>query len=185
MLRIGICGAHRTGKTTLARNVAIQLKLHFVQTTTSTVFQQHGLDPAISMDFNTRLWIQNKIIQAAETVWQQQTHFITDRTPIDFIAYTLADIQGQTDVAFEKLENYINQCFTLSNDTFQHLFILQPAIPLIHEAGKAALNKAYLEHLNTMILGLCHDERLQVPVSVIPRRVTALQQRVNWIEAIL
>ncbi|MCV6637582.1 AAA family ATPase [Candidatus Albibeggiatoa sp. nov. NOAA] len=186
MLKIGICGGHRTGKTTLARDTAQQLDLNFVQTSTSAVFQQHGLDPATPMDFTTRLWIQDKIILAAQEIWQQQqTAFITDRTPIDFMAYTLGDIQGKTEVEFENLENYLNQCFELTNSTFQHLFILQPAIPLVYETGKAALNKAYIEHLNTVVLGLCHDERLHIPVSVIPRQVMDLQQRIDWIKAAL
>jgi hypothetical protein len=184
MLKIGICGGHRTGKTTLARDTAQQLKLHFVQTNTSAVFQQHGVDPASVMDFATRLWIQDKIIQAAQTIWQRQpTNFITDRTPIDFMAYTLGDIQGKTQVDFEQLQNYLNQCFSLTNQTFQHLFIVQPAIPLVYETGKAALNKAYIEHLNTVILGLCHDEKLHIPVSIIPREVIELQQRIDWIKA--
>ncbi|WP_353572021.1 AAA family ATPase [Candidatus Albibeggiatoa sp. nov. BB20] len=182
MLKIGICGGHRTGKTTLARATAQQLNINFVQTSTSAVFQQHGLDPAATMDFATRLWIQDKIIHAAQNIWQQQqTAFITDRTPVDFMAYTLGDIQGKTKVEFQDLENYINQCFKLANNTFQHLFILQPAIPLVFETGKAALNKAYIEHLNTLILGLCYDERLQIPVTVIPRLTTDLQQRIDWI----
>jgi len=181
MLKIGICGSHRTGKTTLAHDIAQQLHIPFVQTSTSTVFQQHGLDPATPMDFKTRLWIQDKIIQAAQTTWQQHdNHFITDRTPIDFMAYTLADIQGKTDVEFENLENYLNRCFDLTNQTFQYLFIVQPAIPLVYETGKAALNKAYIEHLNTVILGLCHDERLNIPVSVIPRDVMDIQERIVW-----
>lgn len=182
MLKIGICGGHRTGKTTLARDTAQQLHIPFIQTSTSAVFQQHGLDPAAAMDFETRLWIQDKIIQAAQTSWQPHDNaFITDRTPIDFMAYTLADIQGKTDVNFESLEKYLNQCFELTNNTFQYLFIVQPAIPLVYEIGKAALNKAYIEHLNTVILGLCHDERLNIPVSIIPRNVMDIQERIIWI----
>jgi len=97
------------------------------------------------------------------------------------MAYTLGDIQGKTDVEFENLENYLNQCFELTNDIFQHLFILQPAIPLVYETGKAALNKAYIEHLNSIILGLCHDECLKIPVTIIPRQVLDLQQRIDYI----
>lgn len=182
MLRIGICGGHRTGKTTLARDAAQQLHIPFIETSTSAVFQQHGLDPAAPMDFETRLWIQDKIINAAQTHWQQQhDDFITDRTPIDFMAYTLADIQGTTDVTFEHLAHYLNQCFALTNQTFHYLFIVQPAIPLVYETGKAALNKAYIEHLNSVILGLCYDERIHVPVKVIPREIVERQERTIWI----
>ncbi|EIJ42653.1 shikimate kinase [Beggiatoa alba B18LD] len=178
-MRIGLCGGHRTGKTTLARAIAEKTGMPFLATSTSAVFQEYGLDPAKPMDFKTRLWIQQRVLNSATMSWHDApTDFITDRTPIDFMAYTLGDIQGMTDVDFPDLEAYLNQCFTITNQFFSQLVVLQPAIPLIYEEGKAALNKAYIEHLNSVVLGLCHDERLQVAVTVIKRAVLALDERV-------
>ncbi|MFN6383158.1 MAG: AAA family ATPase, partial [Pseudanabaena sp.] len=86
---LGLCGAHRTGKTTLAIAISSDLNLPFVRTTTSQVFAQLGLDPAEPMDFQTRLFVQNHVLDAAEQVWQESASpFISDRTPIDMIAYT-------------------------------------------------------------------------------------------------
>jgi hypothetical protein len=179
---IGLCGSHRTGKTTLAKEVALTLELDFVQTSTSEVFAENGLNPSEPMDFNTRIWIQNKVVSAAEQVWKStKGTFITDRTPIDMMAYTLADIDGASSVDFDALEKYLEHCFHVTDTIFNQLFVLQPAIPLVYEEGKAALNRAYMEHLNILMQGLCSDERLHCPVYHIPRHIIPLDDRVNII----
>jgi predicted ATPase len=175
---IGLCGSHRTGKTTLAREIAARTGVDFLRTTTSEVFASNGLDPSAAMDFHTRLWIQHKVVEAAEAVWQNAAGpFISDRTPIDMMAYTLADIQGGTAVDFAELERYLDHCFTVTNRFFAELVVIQPAIPLVHEEGKAALNRSYMEHLNVLVKGLCCDERLRCPFTLIARGIVALDER--------
>ena len=162
---LGLCGAHRTGKTTLAIAIASHLNIPFVRTTTSQVFADLGLDPAEPMDFKTRLFVQNHVLDAAEQVWQNSAvPFVSDRTPIDMIAYTLGDIQGKTEVDFDLLSQYIDRCFASTNQFFQNLAIIQPGIPLVYEDGKAALNAAYIEHINILVIGLCSDSRLKANV---------------------
>ncbi|OIP78788.1 MAG: AAA family ATPase [Oscillatoriales cyanobacterium CG2_30_44_21] len=180
MGNLGLCGAHRTGKTTLAIALSSQLNIPFVRTTTSQVFAQLGLDPAETMDFKTRLFVQNHVLDAAGQVWQgAASPFISDRTPIDMIAYTLGDIQGKTEVDFDLLSQYIDRCFASTNQFFQSLAIIQPGIPLVYEEGKAALNAAYIEHINILVMGLCGDRRLQASVFCNPREAIALDERVR------
>ncbi len=180
-MNIGLCGGHRTGKTTLAQAIALKLNQPFIKTDTSGVFQESGLDPAQPMDFATRLQIQHKILSAAELIWTeaaaQSELFVSDRTPIDMIAYTLGDIQGVTKVNFTELEHYIEQCFTTTNKFFATLAIVQPGIPLVYEQGKAALNQAYIEHINILVMGLCSDRRLKSTVLCIDRQTTDLSDR--------
>jgi hypothetical protein len=123
------------------------------------------------MDFKKRLWIQHKILDAAEKIWEaEKEQFITDRTPLDMMAYTLADIQGTTEVNFDELEGYLARCIDVTNTFFALLVLVQPGIPLMHEKGKAALNE-YLEHLS-VILGLCNASHQGDYVS--PSRPTSL-----------
>ena len=181
-MSIGLCGSHRTGKTTLADLVSQRTGIPFVRTSTSDVFREHGLDPSRPLDFTRRLWIQNKILDAAEKVWNAgRGRFITDRTPIDMAAYTLADIQGSTDISFSGLEEYLSRCFDATNKFFRVLVLVQPGIPLVHEEGKAALNEGYLEHLNFLMLGLCNDERVLSKFLRLPRVITAIEDRVDSI----
>ncbi|MFN5387885.1 MAG: AAA family ATPase [Pseudanabaena sp.] len=176
---LGLCGAHRTGKTTLAIAISSLLNIPFVRTTTSQVFAQLGLDPAEPMDFQTRLFVQNHVLDAAEQVWQESASpFISDRTPLDMIAYTLGDIQGKTEVDFDLLSQYIDRCFASTNQFFQNLAIIQPGIPLVYEEGKAALNAAYIEHINILVIGLCSDRRLKTNVFCNARNAIDLEARI-------
>jgi hypothetical protein len=176
---LGLCGAHRTGKTTLAIALSSHLNIPFVRTTTSQVFADLGLDPAEPMDFSTRLFVQNRVLDAAEQVWQSSaTPFVSDRTPVDMIAYTLGDIQGKTEVDFDLLSQYINRCFTSTNQFFQNLAIIQPGIPLVYEEGKAALNAAYIEHINILVIGLCSDSQLKANVFCNLRDAINLETRI-------
>src|SRR5215210_6620606 len=107
-MSLGLCGSHRTGKSTLAKVIAQRTGKPYVKTITSSVFQEHGIDPALPMDFETRLRVQQQVLIAAGEVWQSEDQsFITDRTPIDMMAYTLADIQGSTEVNLSELERYM------------------------------------------------------------------------------
>ena len=180
MNNLGLCGAHRTGKTTLAMAIATRLNIPFVRTTTSQVFAKLSLNPAEPMDFPTRLFVQNHVLEAAEQIWDNSsTPFVSDRTPIDMIAYTLADIQGKTEVDFDQLNAYCDRCFASTNQFFQNLAIIQPGIPLVYEEGKAALNKAYIEHINILIIGLCSDRRLKANVFCNERETINLEVRID------
>jgi len=181
-MNIGVCGSHRTGKTTLAEAISQRTGMPFLRTVTSEVFQQCGLDPSKPMDFKKRLWIQHKILDAAEKIWQaEEAQFITDRTPVDMMAYCLADIQGATEVNFDELEGYLARCIDVTNTFFALLVLVQPGIPLMHEEGKAALNEGYLEHLNYVILGLCNDDRIRGTFVYLHRAMTSLDDRVNTV----
>ena len=177
-MNIGLCGSHRTGKTTLAGSISEKFKLPFVRTFTSEVFRKYGLDPAKPMDFTQRLWIQHKVLDAAEVAWSaQQGHFVTDRTPLDMAAYTLGDIQGATVVDVAEMEDYMDRCLNTTNKYFDTLVLVQPGIPLVHEEGKAALNSSYLAHLNYLILGLCNDERIICRLLRMPKNVLDIGDR--------
>lgn len=184
-MNLGLCGGHRTGKTTLASAIAQQKNIPFVKTDTSAVFRKFGLDPAESMDFRTRIEIQHRILEAAIAVWERESSFVSDRTPIDMMAYTIGDIQGKTEVDFSKLEDYLNLCFKATNKFFAKLVIVQPGIPLVYEVGKAALNLAYIEHINILVLGLCGglcaDRRLKSTVMCLDRQITNHEERIRTI----
>ncbi|MFN9397317.1 MAG: hypothetical protein ACK6BN_16085 [Pseudanabaena sp.] len=76
------------------------------------------------------------------------------------------------------LNQYIDRCFSSTNQFFQNLVIIQPGIPLIYEEGKAALNAAYIEHINILVIGLCSDRRLTANVFCNAREAIDLEIRV-------
>jgi hypothetical protein len=178
-MNLGLCGGHRTGKTTLAQAIADRKNIPFVKTDTSAVFKKFDLDPSAAMDFDTRLMIQHQILAAAIAIWEQESSFISDRTPIDMMAYTIGDIQGKTAVNFDELADYLNLCFAATNKFFTKIAIIQPGIPLVYEVGKAALNQAYIEHINILVMGLCSDRRLKSTVLCLDRSTVSLEERIK------
>lgn len=175
---IGLCGAHRVGKTTLAEAISRATGLLFLRTHTGQVFKQYGLDPALPMPFHTRLSIQQDILSAAVEIWSQaESRFISDRTPLDMAAYTLADIQGTTELDTERLAAYLDDCIQKTQQFFSMLIIIPPGIPLVNEPGKAALHNGYIEHLHTLVVGLCHDPRLSAKVHQLARNILSLADR--------
>jgi hypothetical protein len=182
-MRVGFCGAHRTGKTELAGAVAAALGVNFIETTTSAVFASAGIAPSAVKDFGERMRIQPKVLDSAEALWRGETIYVTDRTPIDMLAYTLADIQGGTRADPEAVAAYAERCFKSANRHFDLLVLVQPGITIVDAPGKAAPNPAYIEHFNSLAMGLLSDERLQVPHKVLRRSITRLVDRQVAVEA--
>src|SRR3569832_863688 len=69
MSLIGLCGAHRTGKTSLAKAYAKKHGIAFMETSVSAIFKELGLDPAASFDFKTRLDIQEVILERLDAMY--------------------------------------------------------------------------------------------------------------------
>jgi len=178
---IGICGSHRVGKTTLATAISKKHDIELSLFNSSAIFKQYWLSPAFIKSLKMRLIIQNKIFDKALIQWISTNEFIvTDRTPLDFLAYLLADInQKTTDLDYTEIEDYKKTCFSATNYLFSHIVLVQPGIPLKKAHNKGVLNKGYIEQLNLIIQGLCFDERLKSKIIVLPRHCLSLNSRLE------
>lgn len=188
-MSIGLVGAHRTGKSTLAKLYAEKNGVEFLETRSSAVFKRLRLSPKKDYDFKTRLKIQEAILDDAADLYSgiQSPDWITDRTPVDMLAYTLADVQRENIDAdnAERLRKYMERCFKVTNMYFSTLILVQPGIEIVEDDGKAPGNPAYLEHLNSLAMGLIVDERVKAAHFYIPRRMTDLDERLDCIDAAL
>ena len=186
---LGLCGAHRTGKTSLAKLYADKHGIKFVETSVSSIWRELGYDPAMTYDFETRLMVQEEILNRIDAKLAEHagTEFITDRTPLDMAAYTLADAIGDRvpDSCQQRLKNYVQACFDSTNRRFGVVCLIQPGIPIKFEEGKAALNEAYIEHLNSLIFGLTVDERLLCHHYYMPRLVVDMDRRMDALASAL
>ena len=184
---IGLCGAHRTGKTTLAREYAIAEGVSFVETSATETFKRLGKRPDQHYSFGDRLSIQLEILQDASDLWETEfgNHFISDRTPIDMIAYTLADVNNSTELTPDEIElaaTYMDACFESSNRHFSCLILVQPGIKIVEAEGKASSNPLYIEHLNQTMMGLLMDSRNKAHGCYIPRHKLDLKERVQSVQ---
>lgn len=185
---IGLVGAHRTGKTTLAKAYAEETEVPFVETSSSAVFERLGYSPKVDYDFGTRMIIQNAILDDAVAKYAKHTGmFVTDRTPIDMLAYTMADVQREnlTLEQSEEFTKYFMRCFEETNKRFMCLMLVQPGIEIVDAPGKAPANPAYMEHLNTIMFGMLVGEFNSSSHFYLPRRTTDMTERVEALKFVV
>lgn len=180
---LGLAGAHRTGKTSLARAFAEKHNFNLIETSASQVFKDMGYSPSGKYDFATRLVIQEEILKRFDLSYAGycgDRMSISDRTPLDMLAYTMSEAIGES-VSDENqilFKRYAKRCLDITNKRFSILVVVQPGIPIVMAEGKAALNEAYIEHLNSIILGLSVDERVKSSHFYLPRYMVDMDERV-------
>jgi hypothetical protein len=180
---IGLCGAHRTGKSTLAGAFSEEAGVPVLYTKLSGVFANAGLDPKADYKLSLRLDLQRRMLECLERQYRSVDGgiFVTDRTPLDLMAYTLADVQ-RANVPSELegvIERYLDDCIDVSNAVFSILVVVQPGIKPVEASGKAPATYAYTEHINSLMMGLAVSEAVQSAHYYIPREMTELKQRVE------
>ena len=185
---IGLSGTQRSGKTTIARAYADKFGVQFIASSASACFAELGLDPQKTYDFKTRLDVQELILERFEAFYKTASikhGAIADRTPLDLIAYTMADAVNDSvpEDQQERFAKYIDRCFEVLNKYFSFVMVVPPAIEFVPAEGKGVGNKAYLEHLHTLFRGLVVDDRMTSTKSYhLPRKATDLEDRITSLE---
>lgn len=177
---LGLTGSHRTGKSTLAKAFAEMNDMAFVDSNITRVHERLGLKPGPHLPFEKRLKVQRLILDAfTERYAQQQTSFITDRTPIDFAAYMLADAKGQGEDEAIEVMSYVADCIEVANTYFHTLVLVSPGIPYVEEEGKPVLDLGYQEQVHSLIAGVMCEPALVTDVNVLPRSMTDADERLE------
>lgn len=160
----------------------------FLECNVGDVCKREGIDPSQPMPFETRMALQNAILDHCEGLWaaEKRLHFFTDRTPIDFLMYTTADLAGHiclTDKEYDLYMDYRQRCFDATQRYFGALFVIQPGIPIEDPGDKptAALDRSYIEHLNSLAIGLLAAPEMNTPYYIMQREVLDLDERVSQI----
>ena len=154
-MRIGLCGAQRTGKTTSAERLASDLGLNLVKTNTTGVFERLGVSPKVAYPIEKRLSIQEQILDYLTYEWSENDDCVFDRTPLDVLAYMEADVlrDSITDLSVQaQYLSYRQRCLEQTY-RFNHIILIQPGIKLVEEEGKAQASLPYMYHFNTLMLG--------------------------------
>jgi hypothetical protein len=185
-MMVGLCGAHRTGKTTLARMYAKEAGIEFIETSVSAINKELGFDLSKEHPFAERLSQQKMILDRVDEIYARHSgkKCIVDRTPLDMIAYTMAEAihERVSPDDQEDFAQYVQKCFDIANKRFGVVVLVQPGIEIKDAEGKAVPNAAYIEHLNTLILGVMCDERLNVPHGYIQRNKTEMEERLYAVD---
>jgi hypothetical protein len=178
---LGLAGAHGTGKTTLAEAFSELSGLPFIKGTTRATYERLGLDPQRNYPLDVRLDVQFEILKDYEALYAQHQRFVTDRTPLDMMAYLLADVQreGVTEAQGTRIAKYLEECYTVLNRRFPVVLIVQPGIPFVAEEGRPLPNVAYQEHIHVLVHGFAADERFKGTHFFVPRAYTDMDRRLE------
>lgn len=164
MRLIGITGTHGTGKTTLAKEMAVRCEWVLVKTDVSGVFLKHDEDPRKWMPLAKRIEVQNDILDTLVEQWREARKLpedsitVTDRTPYCFIAFMLAEISGYDALPEEEnrlVVDYVQRCENAALEFFDLIVYLPMAIPFVPAVGKvqAVNGQAYREHYDRLLQG--------------------------------
>jgi len=185
-VRIGFCGAHRTGKTTLAKMLADDFGLRHIESSAGRIAHTHGLSFDKQARFADRLEYQDAVLEnMEEDMFEASVNYVTDRTPLDAAAYLIADMQATTGTWIEHEEAliYLNQALCLTRDYFDMLILVPPALPYDDIPGKPPANVAYQEHHHLLVLGQLADDEFQFKWTQVPRTMLDLGARYDFVKA--
>lgn len=179
-LRIGISGVHRTGKTTLARELAKQLGLPFIPVDASGYFKELGLDPKDDMSCADLMLVQRNILEGSREKWGVTTGFVSDRTSIDFAVYAVTN--GRS---CEGAYKYKWECVRALNEYFDLVVIVSPdpnfpiAVDNTKLHGHLEWSKRQVLHDN--FTSYAEGCLVETPICYIPPEVSDLNQRVELV----
>lgn len=196
---IGFSGAHRTGKTTLAKEFADRMRLPFLETNIANVSIWEIFNPHDYLTFAERIEVQGHILETIQSIFKEKRNskslIVTDRTPIDVLAYLFANIDQTTSQLFDsRVSSFIKSCQILTMKYFSKIFVIQPAISfekLPNKNGKVYNSFAYQVALTHNILGALtilkqeSAENDSWNFHLIPQDIISLPKRVDFCVKIL
>ena len=186
----GLIGAHRTGKTTLAREAAGKLGVPFYETSISKTLASLGVNPQADMPFHDRLRLQGIILETllagyanAQAQHSRASLILVDRTPLDVLAYTRSEILRST---MDPLANLVmsmheQRCFAAMNFNFAGACVVRPGIPMVADSTKATPNVHYQSHISAVMIDGVIDHRNGVSTILLGRQDIDIDSRVHHV----
>lgn len=173
-MNIVFVGPHRVGKTTLAKEFAAESSNYqYFTLHVSDYFKKVNIDPSMPMDFETRLRVQFELLTMAgqqyrEAISQTDKHLVCDRSPLDFMAYLLADVTMSSPDYLPALRSFEEEAIALHKEIFGYTVLIQPGIQYVHEEAKGSPSQSYIFMLNYLYKGLiskCKGSAFVMPTS--------------------
>lgn len=182
---VGFAGAHRTGKTTLAQKVAEKFNIPLRLTSMSQVFKEVGVGVNDDLDFDTRMIVQDQMLNRMVAIFSAYGPFVTDRTPLDIIAYTYMTVpKNLTPEQATIVQQHVARAYEACK-LLPVIVRIPPGIKIVDDPTKAFANPIYIEALDRMIFGLAQDSRLKSSCWAIERHITDLDRRVELVGEVM
>jgi len=181
-MMFGVVGTHRSGKTTLARELSERLGIHFQDSSFGRIAKDLGYDSVAPMSLSERIDMQEKVLDRhIEEIKAAPRPCLTDRTPMDMITYTLGEIGMHHDASPElqqRILAYVQRCIDLTKQNYDTLIVCKP-LPGNYkvEEGKPPPNIAYQHHLQFILEGALKQVDRTVTVGIL--NVADLETRIS------
>lgn len=159
----GLSGASRTGKTTLAKALSVHMGCPYVDSSTTAIAAKAGFNMVGNLSIEERIQAQEILLNGyMELILENGPVFITDRTPIDMLAYTLAEVTMHScgPELGQRISQYGKRCVELTEKTFALVFMVDPLPNYESQPDKPPPNKAYQEHIHLLIMGALTDSQI-------------------------
>lgn len=180
---IGLAGAHRCGKSTLARILSDELNIKLFETNTADVAKAMGVNAVGSLTLSERLNFQQKLLAHHISALKSRDICITDRTPLDMASYMLCEIgmnhlnERENDELDARIVDYLELCVEATAKYYTGVLCLCPLDTYEVLPGKPTNSAAYQAHVQMCIKGLLME--VMGRTNVIICMDTALTKRVE------
>lgn len=182
----GVCGTHRSGKTTAAKLLAEQMGIEFLDSSFD-VAKKFGYNPVGRMSLKDRMAMQILVLDDhIEKLKAAPRPLVTDRTPLDYFAYTLAQF-GMT--SHEQADeqtlacawHFCQKCLETTKTYYDMVFIMDPLTVYEVDPNKATpvANPAFQLHIHALIHGAVSQIHREVNYAIVP--FMPVQERVDFI----
>lgn len=152
----GLSGASRSGKSTLAKRMSEALEIPYVDSSTTALMAEAGFNPVSAMDIDTRIRAQEHLLDAyIRLVDRQGRNFVTDRTPIDMLAYTLGEVtmHNTNEEQGKRIAEYCRRCVASSESRFALIIVTLPLATYEVRPDKPPPSLAYQDLIHNLITG--------------------------------
>lgn len=153
----GLAGAHRSGKTTTAKLVAERLGLPFFDGSFGKLAAELGYNSVDSMTVERRIEMQEKCLALhIAKIRALPRPCVTDRTPLDFIAYATADVAMHAGLPVDvsrRIWAYVENCLEVTREHYGAIALLTPLPSYEAAEGKPPECLAYQAHVQLLVEG--------------------------------
>lgn len=155
-MAFGFAGSHRSGKSTLAKLVAEDLKMGFHDASVSKIMREAGINAVGDVPIEARIEAQEFLLKRylKDLQWAARP-LITDRTPLDMIGYMLGEItMHNTDAAIgARVQSYVEECLGAAITHFDTIIVVRPLLTYVEDPDKPPMNRAYQSLVQFIIEG--------------------------------